>query len=203
MRFNNYDPGFWLLDDDPDKSAQMLTNEYLEKSLKACMQCMLSAYFYRCGCRSSRAHAWLFSKERRKASMDEHFPGWPYRGVPGMTRYTSRQAKWTRKSAAHFFLVRNYLDALVREYEFRFGKPARESSFLEWSDANFSSLKLPPLRRGLIALEYKCLPPKYRLVNVLEGIRRYYANRIGDPLTAYSGSKRPVPDFVMTGIGVA
>lgn len=131
--------------------------------------------------------------------MNKFFPLWPSAKPPLFTQYDSRQSKWCRKCLEHYAYIRDYLDALLLEYEFRHGKPIVSAmKFLEWLDNDAPSLKIPEGHLKKVTFEWKCLDPKYRSKNIIEGYRaQCKAMLTNDGIELKDFTKRDIPEFLL------
>ena len=171
MKQKAYPIQIWHLDEDPQVSASYLSNGLLHKSIKGCIQALLATRFYFIGIRSKKFYKFFFSKEKKEETMDKFFPLWPFEKPPLFTGYESRQSKWCRKCKEHVDYIVQYLDALLLEYEFRFKKSHASAKFLEWQENDAPQLKIPEGHLKKVTMEWKCLNPKFRSKNIIEGYR--------------------------------
>ena len=161
----------WHLDEDPIVSASYLSNGLLHKSIKGCIQALLATRFYFIGIRNKKFYKYFFNKEHKIGTMDTFFPLWPFEKPPLFSCYDSRQSKWCRKCKEHADYVIRYLEALVLEYEFRFKKKHSGEKFLEWLINDAPRLNIPEGHLKRVVFEWKCLNPKYRQKNIVNGYR--------------------------------
>ena len=131
--------------------------------------------------------------------MDKFFPLWPSAKPPMFAQYDSRQSKWCRKCLENYAYIRDYLDALLLEYEFRHGKPIVSAmKFLEWLDNDAPSLKIPEGHLKKVIFEWKCLDAKYRSKNIIEGYRaQCKAMLTNDGIELKDFTKRDIPEFLL------
>lgn len=201
MRFIH--PIILFLDDDLNKSAQYLTNRFLNINIKNCCQILVCSLLYDVGIRSNRFCKYYFCRERKSESIQKFFPNWPLKEPPKFVNYNSQEAKWCRKCQNHFEVILRYFECLLDEYSFRYG---HDHELYEM----FDFMRLAPMECGLrtgvklfyihnlkIVLPWKNLPIKFRRKDIIEGYRNYYCSQIVDPIMEYGNSKRGVPDFVI------
>ena len=188
----------WFLDEDLRKSAEYLTNIALGKTIDGCFATMSTALLYFIGNRNKKAYEYYFGRDKKEETMDRFFPAWPFRKSPQFRYYTSHPAKWVRMCKEHFDYVKAYFDALLDEYEYRFGRRHPLANFSDWVDADMTR-KIPEAHIKAIALPWKSLKLKFRRKDIIEGYRLQYADVFlwGDPHAAYLNSNRDIPDFVM------
>lgn len=186
----------WFLDQDLRKSAEYLTNDALARTIDGCFAVMCTALLYFAGVRNKKAYAYRFRREARDETMERFFPSWPFRRPPQLRHYSSRTAKWARMCGEHFRYVMSYFEALLDEHEYRTGRRHPLAAFAEW--AGTCSARIPDAHIKKVYLPWKCLKLKYRRRDVIEGYRLQYADEFlwGDPLRAYAGVDRDVPEFV-------
>ena len=99
----------------------------------------------------------------------------------------------------HYEYVKKYLDILLSEYEFRFGKQHGLTKFLEWEEVDAPKLSIPNGNIKKICLPWKCLDPRWRRKDIIEGYRLQFMSSFedDDAFKAYNGSRRDMPDFVV------
>jgi len=203
MKHRQSNVQIWFLDRDLAKSAEYLTDHALEKTLDGCFAALSCAALHFSGVRSKKAHAFLFSRERRADTMARLFPGWPFVKPPQLRYYTSRASRWARACRENFDYAKSYFDALLQEYEYRRGRRHRLAGFSDWVDSDMPAV-IPAAGIAEVALPWKNLSLKYRRRDVIEGYRLQYAHVFlwGDPLEAYASSPREVPEFVVRMFGL-
>jgi hypothetical protein len=196
-------PIILFLDEDLKKSARSLTNYFLEKNISSTAQVLMCALFYFTGLRNRTLFKHYVSRERWDDTKFKYFRNYPLKSLPVYTFYNSEESRWCRKCLDHYNYVCDYLDELLAEYEFRFGKPHKEAemgNFLReepMSIAVGNGIIIPTLKnKSKFRLPWKNLPPKYRKKDIILGYRKYYSSIILSPLDAFVGSKRDVPDFL-------
>lgn len=191
-------PQVWFIDEDPTKAAESMVDEALEKTITGAQAALVGARMYFAGARSKKLYSALFSRDRKDETMERHFPGWPYRSLPQFKFYDTRISKWCRKRKEHHDAVRAYLAAALDEWEFRRGRRHKAAMFLDWLDSDAPALPLPSVA-GPVVFPWKALKLKYRRKDVVEGYRLQYVSAFcwPDPLTAYAGVDRDVPEFVL------
>lgn len=130
--------------------------------------------------------------------MDDFFPDWPFKKHPVFTTYTFPTSKWCRQCAEHAGYVEDTLDALLAEYEYRFGKTHSLHDFLQWHRLHCFHTRIPFAGLKKIVLPWKALGKKWRRKNVVDGYRLQLMNSfISDPFSEYDGSRRDIPEFVI------
>ena len=198
MKFKRYPVLVWFLDEDMQRSAAMLTNKHLVKTISGCLQCLLSARFYFIGFRSAKFYKHYFDKVRKAETMDKYFPLWPLKMKPSYQGYNSKEGKWCRKCLEHYTFISNYLDVLLDEYMFRYGKEHGLAKFAEWNKIDAPALNIPAGNLKKVVLPWKVLNPKYRKADILAGYRLQYKHMLekdgGVKLQDYA--KRDVPEFL-------
>ena len=198
-RPKTYPVQIWHLDEDPQLSASYLSNGLLYKTIKGCVQALVAARFYYIGIRSKKFYKFFFSKERKEETMDKFFPLWPSPKPPLFTLFDTRQSKWCRKCKEHYDYVNAYLDALLTEYEFRFGKQmVSGQKFLEWNENDAPQLKIPEGHVKSIIFDWKTLDPKHRSKNVVEGYRSQCKALLeNDGIQIKDFTNRDIPEFLI------
>lgn len=197
-------PRIIFLDYDLQKSAQYLTNHSLEMCIKSCVQILMCSIYYMLGFRTKSLFKYYFSKDKWKETRDKYFHTYPLTTAPTFSYYNSPESRWCRKCINHYNYISNYLWMLLDEYGFRFNK---EHKLSEMYDFLYNlplvlqlkyGLKIPKLKdESKMQLPWKNLPIQCRKKDLIEGYRKYYRNIVFDPIMAYVGTKRDVPDFLM------
>lgn len=188
----------WFLDDNLEKSSQFQTNETLLKSIDGCFKALVCARLYFIGIRSKTFYKHYFSKDNLHETKERFFPRWPLKKNPTFQTYTSRVSKWTRMCKEHYDYIKEYLRALLDEYQIRFNKEHGLSKFIVWLDEDAPSLNIPPANISSISIPWKCLNPRWRRKRLVDGYRQQLVHSFedDDPFKAYAGSCRDIPDFV-------
>lgn len=130
--------------------------------------------------------------------MDKFFPLWYSEKPPLLSNYDSKQSKWTRKCLEHVNYVKEYLEVLCQEYEFRFKKMNTAEKFLEWWNNDAPILKIPQGNLKKITLEWKSLDPKYRQKDIVAGYRaqcKALLQNDGIEIKDFTG--RDIPEFLL------
>ena len=199
MKQKNYSVQIWFLDNDINQSAQYLTNKTLLSSIDGCFHALSCARLYYIGIRSKTFYKHFFSKDNAAETKDRFFPLWPLKQNPSMMTYNSHTSKWCRKCKEHYDYVKRYLETLLLEYEFRFNKQHGLAKYVEWEDIDAPKLIIPNANITNITLPWKCLDPKWRRKNIIDGYRLKFMNSFEDDdvYKAYACSKRDIPEFVV------
>jgi len=180
-------------------SAQYHTNKLLNKSINGCFQAICAAYFYFYGIRNKKFYKYYFDKEHKHTTMDRFFPCWPLKIWPKFQSFGTRQSKWTRKCKEHFDYVKNYMNILLDEYEYRTGKEHGLGKFLEWVDIDAPKITIPEGKLKSITLEWKTLNPRFRRKDIIEGYKLQYKHYLSNSgIDMQDFSKRDVPEWLMT-----
>ena len=198
-RPKTYPIQIWFLDNDLQKSAEYMSNKALVTSADGCFHALVSARLYFVGVRTKTFYKHYFSKDKWPETKDRFFPMWPLRNKPSFMSYASKASKWCRMCAEHYSYVKKYLDVLLSEYEFRFGKQHGLAKYLEWEEIDAPKLSIPSGNIKKICLPWKCLDPKWRRKDIIEGYRLQFVSSFEDDdvFKAYNGSKRDMPEFVI------
>lgn len=197
-RPKTYPVQIWFLDEDLQKSAQCLSNGLLYKSIKGCMQALITARFYFIGIRSKKFYKHFFDKEHKLETMDKFFPLWPMEKQPLFSNYDTRQSKWCRKCLEHVEYVKKYLEILCLEHEFRFRKVSSASKFLDWLENDAPPLKIPRGNLKKIVLEWKTIDPKYRSKDIVAGYRAQCKALLqNDGIQVKDFTNRDIPEFLL------
>lgn len=206
-KYKNFDPLIWFLYDDPEKSCQELSTQYLAKSIKHSIQVMISVHYYFAGIMNKKAFMyWLDSDPDRKTQMtDKMFPGCQTMSVRKYSYSFAkhRVSKWARKCLEHYLLVERFLVAALAEWEFRYH---HQFNMFDVADELLfcgppSALKKANLKK--IQVEWKSIPPKYRNKDIHLSYRKYFLRKLekdGFNLTEankFYSYNRDVPDFVL------
>lgn len=198
MKYKAYPIQIWFLDDDLAKSAQMLSNKHLNKTIDGCYKALVSVYFYAYGIRSKKFYKHYFSKDLKRESLDSLFPCWPLKQLPSYAAYNTRTSKWCRKCKEHMDYVTAYMEALCSEYEYRTGKVHGLAKFLEWMLVDAPKIKVPIGNLKKIVLEWKVLAPKNRRKCILEGYRLQYKHVLqNDGIKVSDFTKRDIPEWLL------
>lgn len=131
--------------------------------------------------------------------MDKFFPLWPSKKIPTLLNYTTKTSKWTRKCHEHFNYVRSYLEILLEEYMIRSKHEHPYSVCLEWLKYDAPELKIPYGNIKKIVLEWKCLNPKYRRKDIIQGYRLQFLSQFDNYETVvseYNISNKDIPEFI-------
>ena len=189
----------WFLDADLQKSAEYLPNDALIKTISGCFQALVCTRFYFAGIRNKKAYKHFFDDDHKDETMEQFFPLWPLKQKPAFTHYTSRTSKWCRMCKEHYDYISKYLDILLLEYEYRYHKPHGLLKFVEWQMVDAPSLPIPVGNLKEINIPWKVLKLRYRRTDIIQGYRIQLMSSFegDDPLKAYSGSNRDIPDFVV------
>ena len=190
----------WFLDNDLSKSAQMLSDKCLRKTIDGCIGAITSVCMYLVGIRSSKVHAYMFSKENAKQTLDDKFSGWPLKKNPSFGAVSWKESKWCRMCHENYNLAVEYLSMLFDEHLWRHSSMHPAYSFLDWASCNTAVADFPYAGLKDIVLPWKSVDPRFRSIDIVEGYRRQYcATQIddGDPFIAYAKCKRDIPEFVV------
>ena len=99
----------------------------------------------------------------------------------------------------HNDYIKKYMDILLVEYEYRFGKQHGLTKFLEWNEYDAPALKIPVGNISKIVIPWKVLNPKYRRKDIYEGYRLQYAALLkNDGIKVDDFAKRDIPDFLVS-----
>jgi hypothetical protein len=197
MKFRKFPIQIYFLDNDLSLSAKYQTNKSLVKCITGCMQALICTRFYFIGLRNKKFYKYYFDKERKEETMERFFPLWPLKQSPKFMQYTSKESKWTRKCKEHYDYVKQYLDILLEEYLYRFGKEHGLAKFSEWLNFDAPKLNIPIGNISKIILPWKVLDIKYRRKNIIEGYRLKFLSTIEKPDIDFLKTKRDIPDFVL------
>lgn len=199
MKSKRYPIQIWFLSDDLNESAKFHNNKQLVKSINGCMNAIVCTYFYFYGIHSAKFYKYYFSKERIKESYDKYFPLWPLKLKPPFNQYKAIHSKWTRKCREHYDFICNYLDILLLEYEYRYGKQHGLQKFSDWLKFDARKLNIPYGNLKKIIVPWKCLNPKFRNKDIYLGYRNQLKALIendgGVKITDFKN--RDVPDFLV------
>ena len=131
--------------------------------------------------------------------MDKFFPCWPLKIWPKMQNYGTKQSKWCRKCKEHFDYIKTYMEILLDEYSYRYGKIHGLSKFLEWIDYDAPKINIPAGNLKSINIEWKVLNPKYRKARIVDGFKlQYKAYLQTKGINVADFTKRDVPEWLMT-----
>ena len=200
MRF--FHPYLIFLSYDTSESARFADNHTLVENIKQTSQILVTVLLYVVGIRSKKIHKFLFSKERKDSTIAKYFRDWPFKSSPQFTLYTSPEAKWARMCKNHYDYLVSFLEANLDEYEFRFGNAHPLWLCLDYFRLALCQIaldhyvSLPEIPNLKIVLPWKNLPLDCRKKDVVEGYRKWYKRGLGDPILAYLGTKRDVPEWV-------
>lgn len=200
MRF--FHPYLVFLSEDPTEAARFSTQPLLVENVKQTCQVLTCVMLYMFGIRSKKMHKFMFSKEKKDETMRKYFRNWPLKSSPPFTLYNSPEARWARKCKNHYDYLVAFLEANADEYQFRIGSPISYEPLVEYFrfalyEAAFDNrISLPEIENMKIVLPWKNLPLDCRKRNVIDGYRKWFIRGLGDPISAYVGTKRDVPEFV-------
>lgn len=197
MRYKAYPIQIWFLDDDLCMSAQYLSNKYLNATINGCFNALVSSRMYYIGIRSVKFYKYYFSKERVFETTDKFFPSWPLPYAPKFKSYDTKTTKWCRMCKEHYDYVKQYLTYCLGEYEYRFGKQHQLDKFLEWDQFDAPTIPIKNANLKKLVLPWKCLNPKYRKKDIVEGYRLQYKHLIKDPFGEYSTTRRDIPSWLL------
>ena len=199
MKFKNYSIQIWFLDNDMHQSARFLTNKTLLSTIDGCLHALTCARLYYIGIRTKAFYKHFFSKDNINETKDRFFPLWPLKKNPSMMTYSSHASKWCRKCKEHYDYVKRYLDVLLLEYEFRFSKQHGLVKYAEWEEVDAPKLCIPAANINDIVFPWKCLDPKWRRKDIVDGYRLQFMNSFEDDdvYKAYANSRRDIPDFAV------
>jgi hypothetical protein len=198
-------PLIFFLDEDLHKSAQMLTNKYLETNIKNCCQVLVCSLLHMVGIRNKKACKYYFSKENKRESLQKFFPTWPLKESPKFVKYNSEESRWCRKCKNHYDVILNYLEELLNEYSFRFGHDHdlyEMLDFLKMEQYHISlrmGIHVVYVKNLKIVLPWKNLPLKFRKRDIIAGYKAYYKSILIDPFFEYERSKRSIPEYIFDG----
>lgn len=203
MKFQK--PLILFLDENLEKSSQMLSNAHLDSNIKNCCQILMCSLFYVVGIRSKKMHSYYFSKDRYEESTRRFFSNYPFKQKPKFVKYNSQEAKWCRKCKNHYDVISEYLEKLFNEYSYRFGYDHELYEMLDFLKMEPFYITLnhgytyPFVENLKIQLPWKSLPLKFRKKDIIEGYKQYYKHIIIDPLFEYENSKRDIPEYLFEG----
>ena len=201
MRF--FHPYLVFLSENPSEAARFSDNRILCENLKRTPQILICVLLYVVGIRSKKIHKFLFSKERKGETLRRYFRNWPLKESPQFTLYSSPEARWARQCKNHYDYLVEFLDANLEEFFFRYGTDHPSSilaDFLRgalYEIAFTNYIVLPEVKNLKLELPWKNLPLDCRRKNIVEGYRKWYKIGLGDPILAYIGTKRDVPEFLL------
>lgn len=190
----------WFLDNDLSKSAEMLTDKCLIKTIDACIGCIVSTCMYLAGIRSRKFYSYFFSKENIDETMSTKFIGWPLHKKPSFNAYSWVESKWCRMCHENYDLVVNYLSILLDEYTQRHSSMHPSYPALQWAEVNEITASFPYASIEDVIFPWKAVDPQFRTEDIVGGYRKQYcATQIedGDAFKAYSKCKRDIPAFVV------
>lgn len=190
----------WFLDNDLAKSAQMLTDKCLNKTIDACIRCIVSTCMYLIGIRNNKFYSHFFSKDNIQETMMTKFSGWPLAKQPSFSAYSWPESKWCRMCHENYDLTVDYLSILLDEHIWRHSSMHPSHSMLQWSKINSIVADFPYAHLDNVVFPWKSIDPHYRADDIITGYRNQYcATQIedGDAFAAYSRCKRDIPDFVV------
>ena len=190
----------WFLDNDLPVSAQMLTDKCLNKTIDACVSCIVSTCMYLVGIRNHKFYSYFFSKDNIQETLSSKFTGWPLRKNPSFSAYSWPESKWCRMCHENYDFIVNYLSILLDEHIWRHSSMHLSYPMLQWAETNSIISSFPYAHLENIVLPWKSVDPKYRSEDIIDGYRNQYcATQIedGDAFGAYSRCKRDIPDFVV------
>ena len=94
---------------------------------------------------------------------------------------------WVRESLDNWLWLKQMADALVSEYEYRFGKIHKSKEVLK-------KMPVPNLLKLGLTEFVQVMPDKYKADNVCKAYQNYY---LGDKRHTFSWRGRSVPKFVL------
>ena len=195
----SYNPLVWFLYEDLGKSAQSLTNEFLNKSIKNALQLIVCTHYYYKGIHTKKIFDYLFAKDRREQSIDNYFPGFNCKYSFKFALYKNRVAKWARACKENYSLLAAYLICMLEEWSYRF--PRKPHKFCDvacyFLDENNIVDKLPNANLKVVLPEWKSIPLKYRFKDIYLSYRKFYKSKIKDPFKEYEKVSRDIPDFLI------
>lgn len=187
----------WFLSEDLQESAKWLSNKQLAKTISGCMSAMVAARMYFVGIRTPKIYKHLFDKDHKAETMERLFPLWPLKLRPPFGQYKTRASKWCRMCKEHYDYVKQYLDVLLLEYEFRYQKPHGLSKYLEWEELDAPKLNIPSAHVSKVTIPWKCLSPQHRRKDICEGYRaQYKAMLLNDGIKVSDFKNRDIPEFL-------
>lgn len=189
----------WFLDNDLHKSAQMLSDECLNKTINGCIGCIISTCMHLVGIRSKKFYSYFFSNENIQSTLNEKFSGWPMKKLPRFNAYSWKEAKWCRMCHENLDYIVKYLEILLDEYAFRHSSMHESYCLLDWIRTYSTIDSFPYAGIANITLPWKSIDPRFRTIDIISGYRKQYCSQIadGDAFAAYARCKRDIPDFVI------
>lgn len=198
MRRKQYPIQVWFLDADLHKSAQLLSDKMLVKTMYGCMQALVASYFYFIGIRSNTFYKHYFDKSHKKETLEKFFPMWPLKKTPSFNQYSSKISKWCRKCKEHFDYLTQYLSILNEEYEYRMQKQHETYRFVEWLQVDALQLKIPYAHLSKIVIEWKSLNPRYRSKDIIAGYRKQYKSVLSNyDIKVDDFTRRDIPEWLL------
>ena len=166
----------WFLDEDLHKSAEMLTDKLLSKTIDGCIGAIVSTCMYLTGIRSKKFNAY----------------GW-------------KESRWCRMCHENYDYVVSYLSALLDEHAYRHSSMHADHEVLQWAMSNSIVECFPYARIESISLPWKCIDVKFRSSDIVAGYRKQYCSQIedGDAFAAYGSCRRDIPQFVVDELGLS
>ena len=195
----------WFLDEDLHKSAEMLTDKLLSKTIDGCIGAIVSTCMYLTGIRSKKFYAHFFSKENISSTLAEKFCGWPLKKHPKFNAYGWKESRWCRMCHENYDYVVSYLSALLDEHAYRHSSMHADHEVLQWAMSNSIVECFPYARIESISLPWKCIDVKFRSSDIVVGYRKQYCSQIedGDAFAAYGSCRRDIPQFVVDELGLS
>ena len=189
----------WFLDKDLVKSAEYLTDKALLRSIDGCVGAIMSTIFYFIGIRSKKFYDYFFSKEQIDETMDRFFKNWPMKKKPSFNAYGRKESKWCRSCHENYDYCINYLKTLIDESAYRNILNNDHQAFLDWLDFDSLKIDFPYAKIEDVVLPWKCIDPKFRRINIIDGYRLQFIDSFedGDMFKAYENCKRDIPIFVL------
>ena len=189
----------WFLDEDLAKSAQYLTDKALHKSIDGCIGALTSTIFYFIGIRSKKFYDYFFSKDQIDQTMDHFFKNWSMKKKPSFNAYGRKESKWCRACHENYDYCFNYLKLLIDESEYRNNCNADWQRFIDWLSFDYPKFDFPYAKIKEVVLPWKCIDPRFRRMNIIDGYRLQFINSFedGDMFKAYGSCKRDIPVFVL------
>lgn len=199
MKHKKWPIYIWFLDEDLQKSAQCLTDKALLRSIDGCIGALVSTVFYFVGIRSKKFYDYFFGKEHVAETMDRFFQSWPWKKKPSFSAYGRKESKWCRACHENCDYCLSYLEALVEEASWRSCGDASGYEMLLWAKDKISSLDFPYANIKNVTLPWKCVDPKFRRVDIVQGYRLQFIDSFedGDVFKAYGSCKRDIPVFAL------
>lgn len=207
MHKRSYSPYIWILDNDTQLSAQMLSDKLLAITLKHLIECLVKALYYNYGIRTRAIFDYKFSDKNKESTVQELFPLEDPTKILGLykfsfSHYSNRSVKWARKCKEHLIFCRSYLFHCLVESYFR-NPNLRNKDIYRFAEIvleiNLKLIKIPFANiNEIVYTEWKSVPPKYRSKDQISGLRKFLISRIEDPYRDYQITKREIPRFIIS-----